>query len=170
VVSRAPVPDADALLTTVPGVPLMMFFADCVPVVIVASGPVRTVAIAHAGWRGAASGIAGKTAAAAAAEAGCAPGDLLAFVGPRIGPCHYEVGPDTLSYFAHPSATMRAAPGRLDLGAVVCEDLANVGIQPGSIAVTDACTAEMTDRFYSYRAEGETGRHAAIAVLLTPKP
>jgi YfiH family protein len=164
--SPGPVPVTDGLLTANPGVPLLMCYADCVPVVLVATGPRRGVAVVHAGWRGALAGIAAKAALSLAALSTCATAGLVAYIGPHIGPCHYEVDETLLSQFVHTFGTIAAAQGRLDLGAVVSESLNGVGVPPSSQCRVGLCTAERTDAFFSYRAEGLTGRHGALACIL----
>jgi YfiH family protein len=161
-----PVAHCDALVTTTPRVPLMLLFADCVPVVLVAPG--QGVAVAHAGWRGALAGIAGSTARVLAREVGCDPAEIVGYVGPHIGSCHYEVGAEIMSHFVNTFGTVaRADSGGLDLGAVVAASLVDAGVSSCSIAALGACTFESTDRFYSYRAEnGLTGRHGAVACIL----
>lgn len=163
---RPQVPATDALLTAEQDTPLMLCFADCVPVVIVATGPTPAVAVAHAGWRGALGRIPGLAAAATAEKAGCSTADLTAYIGPHIGPCHYQVDDALLSQFTDTFGSMAAAQGRLDLGAVVSESLNEVGVPLSSHVRADICTAERTDAFYSYRAEGLTGRHGALACIL----
>ncbi|TLM97734.1 MAG: laccase domain-containing protein [Actinobacteria bacterium] len=162
----APVAGTDALVCAERRVPLLMCFADCVPVIIVAPGP--AVAIVHAGWRGALASLPGKTAVVLADATGCATVDLTAYVGPHIGPCHYQVSSDILSHFVNTFGTFaRADSGGLDLGAVVEASLTGSGVAGCSIASLGACTAEETDRFFSYRAEGgHTGRHCALACIL----
>jgi YfiH family protein len=164
--SPGPFSATDGLLTVAAGVPLLLCFADCVPVVLVATSPRPGVAVVHAGWRGALAGIAGEGALALAAAAGCATADITAYVGPHIGPCHYEVDETLLSQFVHTFGTIAAAQGRLDLGAVVSESLNGVGVPLASQRRVGLCTAERTDAFFSYRAEGVTGRHGAIACIL----
>jgi polyphenol oxidase len=160
------VPATDALLTLEPGTPLMLCFADCVPVVLVATGPRRAVGVVHAGWRGALSGIVAEAACRVAATAGCGTDGLLAYVGPHIGACHYEVGDEVLSQFAEAFDTIAAAQGHLDLGAVVSESLNGVGVPFSSQVRSAMCTFERTDAFFSHRAEGHTGRHGALACIL----
>jgi YfiH family protein len=161
-----PVPTTDALVTLEADTPLMLCFADCVPVVIVNLAPLRGVAVVHAGWRGALAGIAADAARRLAAETGGRTADMLAYIGPHIGPCHYEVDETLLSQFVHTFGTIAAAQGRLDLGAVVSESLNGVGVPLSSVCRADICTVERTDAFYSYRAEGLTGRHGALACIL----
>lgn len=164
----APISATDALVSDAPNAPLLMLFADCVPVILVAlAGSSPAVAIAHAGWRGALAGVATATARTLAYTAGCTGADLLAYVGPHICPTHYEVGAEIMSQFHNRFDTVaRAESGPLDLGAVVSESLLEAGVAMTSQCRLDACTAEQTDRFFSHRAEGVTGRHGAAAVIL----
>lgn len=165
-VGPGPVPASDALVTVERGLPLLLCFADCVPVVLLAPGP--GVAVVHAGWRGALAGIAGVAVAALADSAACGPDEIRAYIGPRIGACHYPVSEELLSQFEGTFGTFaRAESGGLDLGSVVAADLARSGVGTCRIALLDACTAEQTDQFFSYRAEGgRTGRHGALACIL----
>lgn len=161
-----PVPATDALITDAPDVPLALFFADCVPVILVAPGPV--IAVVHAGWRGALASLPGKTASRIAETWGVSAGDVKAYVGAHIRACHYEVSEEVLSQFVNSFDTVaRAESGGLDLAAVVTESLIRSGVDSCNIARVEVCTAEATDRFFSYRAEhGVTGRHCALACIL----
>jgi YfiH family protein len=161
-----PLPASDALLTLQTGVPLMMCFADCVPVVLAVTEPVRAVAVVHAGWRGALAGLPGKAAAALAERAGVEASSVLAWVGPRICGSCFEVGPEVLSQFRERFATIRVAGDRVDLGAVVSGDLTAAGVPPEHVADAGVCTLECTGRFYSYRASRVTGRHGAVAGIV----
>jgi hypothetical protein len=156
----------DALVTTETGVPLMLCFADCVPIVLVSPGP--GVAVVHAGWRGALAGIAGTSTLALAASSGVPPGRISAYIGPHIGACHYQVSEEIMSHFVNTFGTVaRAGSGGLDLGSVVAASLISAGVDPCNIACLGECTAETTDRFFSHRAEaGLTGRHGALACIL----
>jgi YfiH family protein len=161
-----PLPATDALVTTDPEAPLMLCYADCVPVVLVATAPVKAVAVVHAGWRGALARIPAEAARRLASECGCGTADLVAYIGPHIGPCCYNVDVALLSQFVQSFGNIAAAQGRLDLGAVVSESLIGVGVPLSSQAHVDICTMDRTDAFYSYRAEGLTGRHGALACIL----
>lgn len=161
-----PVPATDALLTVQPDTPLMLCYADCVPVVLVATGPVRGVAVVHAGWRGALCRLPEDAARRLALASGCEVSSLTAYIGPHIGACHYTVDATLLSQFVSSFGNIAAAQGRLDLGAVVSESLNGVGVPFSSQVRVRACTAERTDAFYSYRTETLTGRHGALASVL----
>ena len=163
---RATVAGADALLTRAWDVPLMLCFADCVPVVLVAAAPVRAVAVVHAGWKGALERLPGLAARRLASVAGCRTDELIAYVGPHIGPRHYQVSAERVSQFVNSFGSIAAARDRLDLGAIVSETLCEVGVPPSSQVISGQHTAGSTDRFFSYREEGVTGRHAALACIL----
>ncbi|MHB1016903.1 MAG: polyphenol oxidase family protein [Coriobacteriia bacterium] len=160
---RGPINATDALWTTERGVPLLMMFADCVPIILVRPS-IPAVAVVHAGWRGTAAGV----IQAAASELRALPGrdDLSAYVGPHIGPCCYEVGPECVSHFGSTFVTITAASTHLDLGAAVADALERSGVPEGRQWHLGICTAHNTDHFYSHRAEGPTGRHGALAVII----
>ena len=162
--SAPPMPATDALWTRQEALPLMLLYADCVPVVLV-QPQARAVAVVHAGWRGALAGIVGDAARELASVCGGS-GETMAFVGPHIGACCYQVGADIVSQFANRFATLSRASDRLDLAAVVTEDLVRAGVAEERQWHLGICTAHNTEHFYSYRAEGRTGRHSALAVLL----
>lgn len=160
-----PIPETDSLVTGLSDVPLLLCFADCVPVALVAPGPV--VAVAHAGWRGALLGVPGSTAVALAASADCEVGDIRAYIGPHIRSCHYDVSDEILSNFAQRFGTVaQADSGGLDLSRVVTASLTESGVDQCNIAGLGICTAETTDLFFSYRAQGGlTGRHGALVCI-----
>jgi hypothetical protein len=155
----------DALVTSEKDLPLLLCFADCVPVIVTAPGPV--VGVAHAGWRGALAGVPGATARAVADMAACSTSGLTAYIGPHVRACHYQVSSEIMSQFVNTFGTLaRAESGGLDLGHVVASSLTHAGVDPCNIADLGTCTAETTDRFYSYRAEaGLTGRHGALVCI-----
>lgn len=163
---RAPIARTDALVTAVPGVPLMLCFADCVPIVAVAPAA-RAVAVIHGGWRGVASRIHLSAVERLCEASGADLSEVLVYIGPHIRACHYEVGPDVMSHFVNVSGTFaRADSGFLDLEAVVTASLESAGVATCNIARLGVCTAEETGRFFSHRAEaGKTGRHAALACI-----
>jgi YfiH family protein len=155
-------PETDALLTADPGVVLMLRFADCVPVLFYARRR-RVIGLAHAGWRGVAAGIVPVTVARLVQAFDCRPADLWAGVGPSIGPCCYEVGPEVIAQIAvavngnKPSWRENAGRLYLDLWAAVRRQLEESGV--GQIKVAELCTACHTDDWFSHRAEkGRTGR------------
>lgn len=165
------IPATDGLITEVPGVALLMRFADCVPVLLY--DPQRNaIGLAHAGWRGALARVAAHTAQAMIHEFGCRPADLRASIGPSIGPCCYEVGPEvaeaTRAAFPEQdrllSQVQPSGHAHLDLWAAVATQLSEIGIE--QIETARICTACRGDLFYSYRRQGAaSGRFGAIIGL-----
>lgn len=163
--STADLAATDALMTADEDVALMLCFADCVPIVLVAPGP--AVAVVHAGWRGALASLPGKSVSELATQVGCAPESINVYVGPHIGGCCYDVAPDLLLRFQRRfGMILNVENGRLDLASAVSNSLIDAGVDACRIAHLDVCTAESTNRFFSYRAEdGLTGRHGALACI-----
>jgi polyphenol oxidase len=147
--ARAPAP-ADGQATANPGLTPLVQVADCLPVALAGE---RGVAMLHCGWRGLAQGI----VARGAAEVGAA----AAAVGPGIGPCCFEVGPEVLERFEHLGHGISA--GRmLDLREVVGRLLAAAGVD--DVEVSDLCTSCEQGLFFSHRRDGgRTGRQAGLA-------
>jgi YfiH family protein len=133
---------ADALWTDEPGVPMLALSADCVPIAIASTSGTRALAVVHAGWRGLAGGI----VRAAAASLG-APG-TAAIVGPSIGPCCYEVGPEVSSRFDADLTSDRM----LDLWTAAERELRGAGVS--SVERLDLCTCCHPELFFSYRRSG----------------
>ena len=159
------IPATDALVTDAVELPLLMLYADCVPVVLVATQPRRAICVVHAGWRGALRKLPGTAARELASHAACDTSDLRVYIGPHIGACCYEVGEEMLSHFRDSFDTIGVVDGRLDLAAAVRESLAESGVGDKRIAEVGVCTRDHTDRFFSYRADLVTGRHGALAVI-----
>ena len=165
----AAAPEADASLTTEPGVACLVQAADCLPVLFAAPDG-RGVAAAHAGWRGLAGGVLEATVAALCEAAGCEPTDLEAWLGPCIGPRQFEVGTEVLQAFGagegadHPRF-LPSRPGhwRADLAGLAGDRLRALGLS--RIGGGRWCTVEEASRFFSYRRDraggSDSGRMAA---------
>ncbi len=158
-------PEADASMTTHPGVVCAIMTADCMPVLL-ADAAGRVVAAAHAGWRGLAAGVLQNTVAAMR-DAGAS--EILAWLGPGIGPQAFEVGDEVRDAFAPLGAAGRAAfspvaakPGKFlaDLPALARLTLAGAGV--AQVAGGNDCTVGDARRFYSYRRDRMTGRMASL--------
>lgn len=164
------IPRTDALVTTVPGIVLVVMVADCVPVVLY--DPVANVlACVHAGWGGTVRDVTG-AAVATMGSLGSDPRDILAGIGPAIHPDRYQVGEDVFD------AAAAAFPGQVD--EVIRPDgtgkwtfdlwranqlqLAAVGVPADQVSLADLGTGEGTP-FFSHRAEAPCGRFAAMAKL-----
>ncbi len=152
----------DGLVTAMPGFFLLGYFADCVP--LLAYDPVRrAVGLAHAGWRGTLRGIAGRLVQKMAVEFSTRPEDLVVGLGPSIGPCCYEVGPEVVAgvreRLPRPAALLRPNPEHsghawLDLWEANRQLLQEAGVPEGQIEVAGLCTACHVERFFSFRREG----------------
>jgi YfiH family protein len=161
---------ADAMITSNPQVTLLMRFADCVPIFLY--DPARqAIGLVHAGWLGTAKRIVAQTVRAMRDAFGCQPADLLAGLGPSIGPDHYVIGDDvvqTVRQELGPQSdevlTVRASQASLDLWLANRRLLESEGVS--SIEVAGLCTACHLDDWYSHRAEGgKTGRFGALMAL-----
>lgn len=142
--------DADAVWTTVPGVAVAVFTADCFGVVLTAAD---AVGVAHAGWRGAQGGVVEKLREAMS-SADHAP--TRAFVGPGIGPCCFEVGNDVWNEFPDHRATTSWGSDAVDLAGAV-------GAQLGGLDVwTSGRCTHHDEGFYSHRRDGTEKRLAAV--------
>lgn len=149
----------DALLTTLPGVLLVIQTADCLPVFI-ADPAARVAGLAHCGWRGLRSGLAGKLAREMTAQS-ASPAAMEAWLGPAICVEHYEVGPELVRDFqeAFPGAPVSPNGTHLDLAATARWQLERAGLAPGRIHDSGECTLGQPDRYHSYRGEGaQAGR------------
>ncbi|MEN6413638.1 MAG: peptidoglycan editing factor PgeF [Veillonellales bacterium] len=165
------IPATDALITNIPGLPLLLFFADCVPVLI--ADPVhRAVAISHAGWKGTVAKIAQKTIIAMQTQFNTQPADCVIGIAPSIGPCCYQVGENVVSQVKRqfPQWTQLLTQSEenyyLNLWEANRVQLMEIGVPADNIVVSDICTACNSELFYSYRADhGRTGRIGAIITL-----
>ncbi len=171
--------EGDGLVTDVPGVMLGIQVADCVPV-LVADVRRRVVGAFHAGWKGTLAGIAGKGVARMGEEFGCQAEDMVAAIGPSIGPCCYAVGEEVrsgfLGEFAYGRELFREVAEEravyLDLWESNRRQLLDAGVPAGAVTVMGECSACTREaggerRYFSHRAEvGKAGRMmGAIGVL-----
>jgi hypothetical protein len=163
------VPEADAIHCRVPGVAAVVLTADCLPVLF-ASDDGEEVAAAHAGWRGLLDGVLEATTARLRD-----PGATSAWLGPAIGPCHFEVGEEVREAFLKAAATHETAATQAaftpapqankwfaDLYALARLRLARCGLR--RVYGTVRCTVCEPRLWYSYRGEGRTGRFASLIV------
>lgn len=174
-----PIPGVDALVTNVPDLLLMLFFADCVPVYLV--DPTRKViGLAHAGWRGTEANIAAKTVRTLSEEFGSLPSSCIAAIGPSIGGDSYEVGPEVADRFRTQPGSRAAnvimprnemtGTYTLNLRAVIFLQLLSAGLKAESIAVCDEDTFRNRRDFFSYRRDGATGRMGAFLGIKEKMP
>jgi YfiH family protein len=162
--------ECDALITDQPGSTLLIRVADCVPIVLY--DPVhRVVTAIHAGWKGTLADIAGATVARMCTHYGCRARDILAGIGPSIGPCCFDVNEDVARQFRKAffgDNCVLTGPGgiKVDLPEANRAALLRSGMLPGNIEMAGYCTACRLDIFFSHRGEkGDTGRFGLFAGL-----
>jgi polyphenol oxidase len=145
---------ADGLWTDEPGVPMLAMTADCLPVAIArTNGDKPALAIVHVGWRGLADGVIASGVQALG-------GRLAAAIGPAIGPCCYEVGPEVAALFDDDVVAGR----KLDLWSAAERALRAAGVE--DVERTDVCTSCHPELFFSHRRDdGVTGRQGVIGVV-----
>lgn len=146
---------ADALFTTVPGLPIMVATADCVPIILESPD---AVAVVHAGWRGVVAGVV-SAALAVMIEKGH-PAERAA-IGPAIGPCCYEVGEDVAGRLPDFRSTTRTGSASVDLPKAVAAQLPGLAVWQSHI-----CTHHELG-FHSYRRNGTAARQVAVAWIPT---
>lgn len=164
------VPNTDGLVTNTPGTALMLRFADCQPILLY-DPEHRAIALVHAGWRGIAQGIAKRAVEALHRSFGSRPRNIIAGLGPAIGPCCYMVGDDVAAAMGYAlpdwQAVMRLegdGQWRFDLPAANAQQLLAAGVR--QVEAAALCTACHVDEFYSHRAEqGKTGRFGGLIYL-----
>ena len=161
---------ADIILTDKPEITLFMRFADCVPVLV--HDPIKqVVGVAHAGWMGTVKDVAGATVNAMHERYGSKPADVVACIGPSIGPDHYEVGDEVIQQakqlFSEDSGLILETHGErihFDLWKANQLLLQRVGVE--QIEIAGICTACHTKDWFSHRAEkGKTGRFGVLISL-----
>ena len=155
------IPETDALITNLADVPLLLFYADCVPVLL-ADPETGAIGLAHAGWRGTAAQIAKKTVHAMTEAFGVKPVNLLAAIGPSIGACCYEVDDVVRNQMSgYETCFAEKCDGKywLDLWQVNRLQLLEAGVDPSNVSTAGVCTNHNPELFCSYRYEnGKTGR------------
>lgn len=164
---------ADIVLSDRSDLAIAVQVADCVPLLI-ADARLRVVAAAHAGWRGMAAGVARVAVEALSRAFGSRPADLVAAIGPSIGPCCYEVGHNVREAFrraGHDAAaidrwfSLDGTRGRphLNLWKATRDQLVGAGVPADRVHACGLCTASHRDVFFSYRGDGPgTGRMVGV--------
>ncbi len=158
-------PESDALITNTPGTALVIYTADCTPLLF--HDPVTgAVGAAHAGWRGTAADIGGKTVRAMCQSFGCKMENIRAAIGPNIGPCCFETDqdvPNALGQAAEGLVSQRDGKYYVNLKEVNARLLRQAGVT--HIEISGDCTACQSDRYWSHRRHGpQRGSQGAIIV------
>jgi YfiH family protein len=165
-------PQADGAITQDRSAALVVRVADCAPILL-ADRRTGAVAAVHAGWRSTMQGIATLAVDLLRTDSGVDPADIVAAIGPSLGPCCGEMGEEVVQAFAgagHPDADLQRwflrAPGRrphFDLWTANRDQLERAGVPAGQIHSANLCTRTYADAFHSYRAHGAgAGRMAAV--------
>lgn len=151
--------EGDALLENMPGAVVAVKTADCLPILLVDERR-RAVAAVHAGWRGTVAHIAARAAEAMGARFGTEWRDLHAAIGPGIGLCCYEVGPEVAAHFGGQGR------GHIDLAAENRRQLEAVGVTPGRVYASNLCTMCRPEEFHSFRRDQQAaGRlHSFVGI------
>lgn len=161
----------DGLIADEVGVALMMCFADCVPLIVIDCER-HCIGLAHAGWRGTLAGMAGSVVAAMVTECASDPSDLVAVIGPSIGPEAYAVGADLADRFVQeysddPIITRACAETHLNLWESNRRQLLRAGLRAEAVHTSGLCTFANGKRFFSHRyARAHAEREGRFAVLL----
>jgi YfiH family protein len=161
---------ADIILTDQPHVTLFMRFADCVPILL--HDPRKgVIGLAHAGWMGTLRGVAKATVEAMKKNYGSNPADIVAGIGPSIGPDHYEIGADVIlqvmqTYGDESQLFLKSQRGKIHLNLWEANRVSLERAGVSEIEVSGICTACHTEDWFSHRAEkGRTGRFGALISL-----
>ncbi len=161
----------DGIISTMPGMPVGVKTADCVPIFL-ADRAKRVVGAVHAGWKGTSLGIASKAVGVFVKKFVSTPADILAVIGPAIGPCCYEVDEVVFRDFDKKHQESIFAEGKkegrwmFDLFAANKFQLIDAGVPPDNIFSADICTSCNRDTFFSHRGEyGGTGRQLNFIML-----
>lgn len=166
------IPNTDAVITNTIGLGCMLFFADCTPVMLYDT-EYKALGLIHAGWKGTAKNITGKTVKKMQETFGSQPANILAAIGPNIGKCCYEVDltvaeelKKTLSNCSDFATiiTYKAEKAYVDLKLVNRQQLIQCGVQ--TVDVSKECTCCNSEMFFSHRlTAGKTGRQSLIAQI-----
>lgn len=161
--------EGDALITDRPGALLSVRTADCLPILI-ADPTHHAVAAVHAGWRGTAAEIGPATLVAMSGQFGTRAEDVLVAIGPGIGPCCFEVGPEVGSEFERffPERNDLRVRTRIDLAEANRRQFASAGVPAAQIELLRLCTRCLVEEFHSYRRDGKgSGRMVSAIGICT---
>ena len=155
--------EGDAMVTSMPGINLVLQVADCQPVLLV--DPVKkVVAAVHSGWRGSILNIVGKTLTVMTEHHGCDPSDIRAGIGPSLGPCCAEF----INYETEIPKHLwgyKSDENHFDFWAMTRDQMVVSGVLEENIETANICTKCHSEQFFSYRKANNTGRFAAVIGL-----
>lgn len=161
-------PTCDALITNKPQIPLMVMVADCSPLLLYDKAK-NVIAVAHAGRAGAFKNIVKSTVEKMCKEFGSNPKDIYVSIGASIGVCCYEVGCEIYEEVKalHLEYSMQKRDNKfyLDVNKTLKKQLIECAIAEQNIEIFNECTSCNTDKYFSYRAEKQTGRFAGVLMI-----
>ncbi|MDP2893413.1 MAG: peptidoglycan editing factor PgeF [Sulfurimonas sp.] len=161
-------PTCDALITNKPQIPLMAMVADCSPLLLYDKAK-NVIAVAHAGRAGAFKNIVKITVEKMCKEFGSNPKDIYVSIGASIGVCCYEVGceiyEEAKALHLEYAMQKRDESFYLDVNKILKKQLIECGIDEQNIEIFNECTSCNTDKYFSYRAEKQTGRFAGVLMI-----
>lgn len=167
------VPSCDGLYSAQPNIPLLMCFADCVPIILVEPTQ-KVIGVVHSGWKGTLNNIVGKTVLEMSDNYKVSPHDMLAYIGPYITLQDFTISREIADQFFYKFDTFESGISyvydgdrvKIDLGCACLNSLERVGVQSCNITNLGANTVSLVEDYFSYRAENQvTGRHGAIACI-----
>lgn len=157
--------EGDALVSLRPEFTIGVRTADCLPIIVVGGGT-RSIGVIHAGWRGTVANIAGESVRAMVCQFGTEPGEIWAAIGPGIGACCFEVGPEVAERFRgiFPERVDLSHQTHIDLAEANRRLLIEAGVPASQIELSGLCTVCRAGEFHSYRREKErAGRMVSAA-------
>ncbi len=165
VTRESDIEDTDGLITDVKNIPLVVFSADCTPVLLYDDNK-KVVAAIHAGWRGTVKKIAGKAVKLMKEHFNCKPENIYALIGPSIGSCCFEFGNEAKEIFDDKYLTPKDDKYMVDIWSYNKDQLLLEGVPEKNIDLSSVCTVCNSDKYFSYRTHKEkTGRQAALILL-----
>ncbi len=160
---------ADGLITSESGIPLVTFYADCVPLFFL-DPEKKVIALSHSGWRGTVKNIAAKTVNKMVRDYSSKPSDILAAIGPSIGECHFEVSDEVAEIFEDTEGGVTKKVNDkyyVNLQKTIENQLISSGIEEKNLTVANICTYCNSDLLFSHRkTNGKRGSLAAIMELI----
>ena len=163
--ATARIGEGDALVSVQPDLMIGIRTADCLPIVLVGANA-RSFGAIHAGWRGTVAGISEHAVRTMVCQFGTTPVDIWAAIGPGIGPCCFEVGPDVAVQFkgVFPERVDFHHHTHIDLAEANRRQLERAGVPAAHIEVSGLCTVCRADEFHSYRRDKEKAGRMLTAV------
>ncbi len=163
VIRESDIEGTDGLITNIKNIPLVVFSADCTPILLYDYDK-RVVAAIHAGWRGTVNKIAQKAVRLMKEHFNCDPKNIYAAIGPSIGPCCFEFGDEAKEIFDEKYLTPKGDKYMVDIWNFNKDQLMLEGVN--NIDLSSVCTVCNSDKYFSYRTHKErTGRQAALILL-----